>query len=183
MSRVGRVPIQIKGNLKIQINNSQISIADNLGNSFIKTLPKGVDCMINDESSKVSLTIASNAEKTKQLSALYGTERSILKSSIDGLISGHEIILELIGVGYKALAGDGFLTLTLGKSHDIYYHIPSSINIYVEKGNILTLKSADKKLVGYVASEISRFRPHEPYKGKGIKIRGQDYVRKEGKKK
>ena len=112
-----------------------------------------------------------------------GTTRSIINSAIIGVSTGHEKILELNGVGFRAVLKENLLSLKLGFSHDTSYKIPEGIKLTVEKSTIIKISGIDKELVGKVASEIRMLKAVEPYKGKGIKERGQYVLRKEGKKK
>ena len=114
---------------------------------------------------------------------MWGTTRSIINSALIGVTIGYEKILELTGVGYRATLKGNLLNLQLGFSHDISYEIPQEIKLTVEKSTVIKINGIDKELVGKVASEIKMFKPIEPYKGKGIKERGQYVLRKEGKKK
>ena len=98
-------------------------------------------------------------------------------------ITGFEIILELHGVGFRAILKGDTLSLQLGFSHDVMYQIPKGIKLIVEKQTTIKISGIDKELVGRIASEIKMLKPVEPYKGKGIKERGQYVLRKEGKKK
>ena len=109
--------------------------------------------------------------------------RSILNNAILGASVGYEKILELSGVGYRANLKGKSLTLQLGFSHDIDFTIPDGVNITVEKQTTIKIKGNDKQQVGMIASKIKSLRPPEPYKGKGIKEKGQYILRKEGKKK
>ena len=114
---------------------------------------------------------------------MWGTTRSIINSALIGVTVGHEKILELSGVGFRAMLKGNVLNLQLGFSHDTSYEIPKDIKIAVEKSTIIKISGIDKELVGKVASEIKMLKPVEPYKAKGIKERGQYVLRKEGKKK
>ena len=183
MSRVGKAAIHLEKNIKFQIKNEEIEISyDN--KTTKKKLSDGISINLSDDNSKIHLLVdKTQASHIQSVSRMYGTERSLIKAAVDGIVSGHYITLELVGVGYKAITNNGFLILTLGYSHDIIYAIHKDISVTVEKSNTIIIKSLEKRLVGLVASEIIKFRPHEPYKGKGIKIRGNNYVRKEGKKK
>ena len=109
--------------------------------------------------------------------------RSLLNNAIIGTSKGYEKILELSGVGYRASIKDKKLNLQLGFSHDINFNIPDGINISVDKQTIVKITGTDKQQVGMVTSKIKSIRPPEPYKGKGIKEKGQYILRKEGKKK
>ena len=114
---------------------------------------------------------------------LWGMNRSLVNNAIIGTSSGYSKILELVGVGYRAALKGNQLNLQLGFSHDINFDIPDGIKITVEKQVTLTITGSDKQQVGMVASKIKSLRPPEPYKGKGIKEKGQYILRKEGKKK
>ena len=121
--------------------------------------------------------------KNEDIKKSWGTTRSILNSAIKGVSVGHEKILELSGVGYRAMLKGNLLNLQLGFSHDTNYKIPEGVKVVVEKNTTLKITGIDKELVGKVASEIKILKPVEPYKAKGIKEKGQFVIRKEGKKK
>ena len=122
-------------------------------------------------------------DKNEKTKTLWGTTRSKINSSILGVTNGHEKILELSGVGFRANLKGNTLNLQLGFSHDITYEIPKDVKIIVEKSVVIKISGIDKEIVGRVASEIKMLKPVEPYKAKGIKERGQYVIRKEGKKK
>ena len=114
---------------------------------------------------------------------MWGTTRSIINSAVIGVTTGHEKILELAGVGFRAILKGKILELQIGFSHNTSYEIPEGVNVTIEKNTIIKISGVSKELVGKVASEIKKLKPVEPYKGKGIKERGQYVIRKEGKKK
>ena len=114
---------------------------------------------------------------------MWGTYRSLINNAIKGVSTGHEIILEITGVGFRANLKGEILNLQIGFSHDINYPIPKEIKIIVEKQTVIKINGVDKELVSKVASDIKSLKPVEPYKGKGIKIRNEFVLRKEGKKK
>ena len=114
---------------------------------------------------------------------MWGTTRSIINSALIGVSAGHQKILELSGVGFRANLKGNVLNLQIGLSHDVSYPIPDGIKLTVEKNTTIKIIGIDKELVGKVASEIKMLKPVEPYKAKGIKERGQFVLRKEGKKK
>ena len=114
---------------------------------------------------------------------LWGMNRSLINNAVNGSIKGYEKILELVGVGYRATLKGNQLNLQLGYSHDINFDIPDGIKINVEKQTTLKISGFDKQLVGSVASKIKTLRKIEPYKGKGIREKGQYILKKEGKKK
>ena len=114
---------------------------------------------------------------------MWGTTRSVINSALIGVTTGHEKVLELTGVGHRAILKGNKLNLQLGYSHDVFYEIPQDVKLTVEKSTIIKIFGINKELVGKVASKIIMLKPVEPYKGKGIKERGQYVLRKEGKKK
>ena len=114
---------------------------------------------------------------------LWGMNRSLINNAVIGSVKGYEKILELVGVGYRAALKGNQLNLQLGYSHDINYDIPEGIKILVEKQTTLKISGSDKQQVGLVVSKIKTFRKIEPYKGKGIREKGQYILKKEGKKK
>ena len=179
MSKLGKKPITIPKDTKVVVESGKL----------IMTGPKGTrELTINDKiftatiSNDKNLTLKEN-NKTETSKIMWGTTRSIINTAIIGVSTGHEKILELNGVGFRANLKGNVLNLQIGFSHDVSYLIPDGIKLAVEKNTIIKISGIDKELVGKVASEIKKFKPVEPYKGKGIKERGQYVLRKEGKKK
>ena len=156
---------------------------------LILTGPKGSkELNINDKIFSTTIAEGKNIvlkviNKNDFSKIMWGTTRSIINSSLIGVSTGHEKILELNGVGFRANLKGDVLNLQIGFSHDVSYKIPEGIKLLVEKSTIIKIVGIDKELVGKVASEIKKLKPVEPYKGKGIKERGQYVLRKEGKKK
>ena len=114
---------------------------------------------------------------------MWGTYRSLINNAVLGVTTGHEKILELNGVGFRATLKGENLNLQIGFSHDVNFKIPKEIKITVEKQTIIKISGVDKDLVSKTASDIKSLKPVESYKAKGIKERGQYVLRKEGKKK
>ena len=114
---------------------------------------------------------------------MWGTFRSLVSNAVTGVTTGHEKILEITGVGFRANLKGEVLNLQLGFSHDINFKIPKEIKLTVEKQTTIKINGVDKELVSKVASDIKSLKPVEPYKAKGIKEKGQFVLRKEGKKK
>ena len=112
---------------------------------------------------------------------MWGTYRSLINNAVMGVSKGHEKILELSGVGFRANLKGNTLNLQIGYSHDVSYKIPEAIKVLVEKSTIIKISGIDKDLVGKVASEIKMLKPVEPYKGKGIKYSTETIRRKAGK--
>ena len=179
MSKLGKKSITIPKDTKVVVESGKL----------VMTGPKGTrELTINDKiftatiSNEKNLTIKENS-KTETSKVMWGTTRSIINTALIGVSTGHEKILELSGVGFRANLKGNVLNLQIGFSHDASYLIPEGIKLLVEKNTIIKISGIDKELVGKVSSEIKMIKPVEPYKGKGIKERGQYILRKEGKKK
>ena len=115
--------------------------------------------------------------------AVTGTTRSLLANMVQGVTEGFERKLELVGVGYRAQAQGNKLNLTLGFSHPVVYDVPEGISVETPSQTEVVIKGSDKQKVGQVAAEIRRFRPPEPYKGKGVRYSDERVQLKEAKKK
>ena len=124
-----------------------------------------------------------NKNVDKKTSIMWGTYRSLINNAVTGVSSGHEKILELSGVGFRANIKGENLNLQIGLSHDVNFKIPKDIKIAVEKQTIIKITGVDKDLVSKIAADIKSLKPVEPYKAKGIKEKGEFVLRKEGKKK
>ena len=180
MSKIGKKNIIIPKESSIKVEGSSLTISG----------PKGTKKLtINDKifSSKIKNTefqlLPLQKKIDKKTSILWGTYRSLINHAVTGVSQGHEKILELSGVGFRANLKGELLNLQLGFSHDINFKIPKEIKITVEKQTIIKINGVDKDLVSKIASDIKSLKPVEPYKSKGIKERGQFVLRKEGKKK
>ena len=179
MSKIGKINISIPEKVKVALNGNILDIEGPLGKKSINIDINMFDLNIND-GKDVSIKPKQINDNTKRL---WGMNRSLVNNAIIGTSAGYEKILELSGVGYRAAIKEKNLNLQLGFSHDINFLIPEGLNIIVEKQTTIKIKGSDKQQVGMVASKIKSFRPPEPYKGKGIKEKGQYILRKEGKKK
>ena len=114
---------------------------------------------------------------------MWGTYRSLINNAVKGVSIGHEKILNITGVGFRANLKGEILNLQLGFSHDINFKIPKDVKLTVEKQTVIKIVGIDKELVSKVAADIKSLKPVEPYKGKGVKEKGEFVLRKEGKKK
>ena len=178
MSKLGKKPIAIPKEAKVKFESGKLTMSGPKGSKELNLNDKIFSASIKENN--LTLNLISKNDKTK---SLWGTTRSKIHSSILGVTHGHEKILELSGVGYRANLKGNVLNLQLGFSHDITYEIPKDVKITVEKSVIIKIAGIDKELVGKVSSEIKMLKPVEPYKAKGIKEKGQYVIRKEGKKK
>ena len=179
MSKLGKKPITIPKDTKVKVEIGKLILTGPKGSKELTINDKIFAASISDNNNLILKLI----KKNESLNMLWGTTRSIINSALIGVSSGHEKILELNGVGFRANLKGNILNMQLGFSHDISYKIPDGVKLVVEKSTIIKITSIDKELVGKVSSEIKKLKPVEPYKGKGIKERGQFVIRKEGKKK
>jgi large subunit ribosomal protein L6 len=179
MSKLGKKPIIIPKDTKVKLESGRIFLTGPKGSKELTLNDKIFAATIVDDKSLILKLI----KKNETSSMLWGTTRSIINSAVIGVSEGFEKILELNGVGFRAILKGNILILQIGFSHTISYKIPEGIKAAVEKSTIIKINGIDKELVGKVSSEIKMLKPVEPYKGKGIKERGQYVFRKEGKKK
>tara|TARA_B100000579_G_scaffold428554_1_gene438899 strand:+ start:22 stop:561 length:540 start_codon:yes stop_codon:yes gene_type:complete len=179
MSKIGKINIAIPDKVKVILSGNTINVEGPLGKKSMNIDTDLFDLIIN-EGKDVSIK---PKKITQDIKRLWGMNRSLLNNAITGTSKGYEKTLELSGVGFRASLKGNQLNLQLGFSHDVNFNIPAGIKIIVEKQTIIKITGFDKQQVGMIASQIKRFRPPEPYKGKGIKEQGQYILRKEGKKK
>ena len=179
MSKLGKKPILIPKDTKVKIENGKLTLTGPKGSKELTLNDKIFSASVANEKNLILKLL----KKNETSNMMWGTTRSIINSALIGVSNGHEKILELFGVGFRANLKGNIINLQLGFSHDVSYKIPESIKVTVEKSTIIKISGIDKQLVGKVASEIKNLKPVEPYKGKGIKERGQYILRKEGKKK
>ncbi|OJY61985.1 MAG: 50S ribosomal protein L6 [Sphingobium sp. 66-54] len=177
MSRIGKKPVAIPSGVTATIENGQLSVKG----------PKGTLALqLRDEISYAledgAITVKP-ANATKAARAFWGMQRTLVQNLVTGVTEGYTKVLEITGVGYRANAQGKTLKLQLGYSHDVDYPVPAGIEIKTPDNTTVEISGIDKQKVGQVAAEIRRWRKPEPYKGKGIKYRGEFIFRKEGKKK
>ena len=179
MSKIGKINISVPEKVKVAIAGNILNIEGPLGKKSLN-----IDLDIFNLDIKDGKEISIKPKKVDQNSKrLWGMNRSLIKNAVIGSSQGYEKILELVGVGYRAAVKGNQLNLQLGYSHDINFDIPEGIKIIVEKQTTLKINGSDKQQVGSVASKLKTFRKIEPYKGKGVREKGQYIHKKEGKKK
>ena len=179
MSKLGKKPISIPKDTKVKVENGKLVMTGPKGSRELTINDKIFTATVSDE----KILSLKQKKKNDNTNTMWGTTRSIINSALIGVSSGHEKILELSGVGFRANLKGNILNLQIGFSHDVSYQIPENIKVIVEKSTVIKISGIDKELVGKVTSEIKMLKPVEPYKAKGIKERGQYVLRKEGKKK
>ena len=179
MSKIGKINIIIPEKVKVVLADNILNIEGPLGKKSINIDLEMFNLDIKD-GKEISIKPKEINQNSKRL---WGMNRSLINNAVIGSSKGYEKTLELIGVGYRAAIKGNLLNLQLGYSHDIDFNIPDGIKIIVEKQTTLKISGSDKQLVGSIASKIKTFRKIEPYKGKGIREKGQYVLKKEGKKK
>ncbi len=179
MSKIGKINISIPEKVKVALAGDILNIE---GPSGKKSINIDLDIFNLDikDGKEISIKPKKIDQETKRL---WGMNRSLINNAVIGSSTGYEKILELVGVGYRAALKGNQLNLQLGYSHDINFDIPEGIKINVEKQTTLKISGADKQQVGAIASKLKTLRKIEPYKGKGVREKGQHILKKEGKKK
>jgi large subunit ribosomal protein L6 len=177
MSRIGKVPVAIPTGVTAEIANGVLSVKGPKG-TLTLTLRDEISYTVED-----GRILVKPANDTKSARAFWGMQRTLVDNLVRGVTDGYTKTLLITGVGYRANAQGKNLKLQLGYSHDVDFAIPEGIEIKTPDNTTIEISGIDKQKVGQVAAEIRRWRKPEPYKGKGIKYRGEYIFRKEGKKK
>ncbi len=180
MSKIGKKNITIPKDSSIKIEGANLTISGPKGTKKLSINDKIFSSKMQESEFRIEPIEKKIDKKT---SIMWGTYRSLINNAVEGVSKGHEKILELSGVGFRANLKGQILNLQIGFSHDVNFDIPKDIKITVEKQTIIKISGVDKELVSKTAADIKNLKPVEPYKAKGIKERGQFVLRKEGKKK
>ena len=179
MSKIGKINITIPEKVKVAVAGNILNIEGPLGKKSLNIDLEVFNLDIKD-GKEISIKPKKIDQNTKRL---WGMNRSLINNAVIGSSKGYEKVLELIGVGYRAALKGNQLNLQLGFSHDINFDIPDGIKITVEKQTTIKITGSDKQQVGSIVSKLKTLRKIEPYKGKGIREKGQYVLKKEGKKK
>ncbi len=175
MSRVGKKPILIPNNVKVEANDRLVAVNGSKGN-LSYSLPPGIKIELKNNEA-----VLTRQDDSKNQKSLHGLARSLVSNMIKGVSEGYSKELEIVGVGFRAAVMGKKLSMQLGKTHPVEHPIPEGITIETPKPNQIIVKGIDKAKVGEVAAKIrAAFKP-EPYKGKGIKYVGEYIRRKAGK--
>ena len=180
MSKIGKKNIIIPKDSSIKIEGANLTITGPKGSKTLTVNDKIFSSKLNENAFQI---LPLNKKIDKKTSIMWGTYRSLVNNAVTGVSTGHEKILELNGVGFRANIKGESLNLQIGFSHDVNFKIPKDIKIIVEKQTTIKINGVDKDLVAKIAADIKNLKPVEPYKAKGIKEKGQFVLRKEGKKK
>ncbi|MFY9246525.1 50S ribosomal protein L6 [Roseicyclus sp.] len=177
MSRIGKKPVELPSGVSASVSGQTIEVKG----------PKGTRTFTATDD--VTLTVADNAVsvmprgKSKRARQQWGMSRSMVANLVTGVSEGFKRELEIQGVGYRATAQGNSLKLALGYSHDVDFSVPAGVTVTTPKNTEIVVEGIDQQLVGQVAANIREWRAPEPYKGKGIRYKGEYIFRKEGKKK
>ncbi|MBX6425276.1 MAG: 50S ribosomal protein L6 [Variibacter sp.] len=177
MSRIGKKPVPIPAGVTAGVDGQTVKVKGPKG--ALELVLHG-DITASVENGAVTLKPRAD---TKRARSMWGLSRTLVSNLITGVTQGFEKRLEINGVGYRAAVQGKNLQLALGYSHDVVYPIPEGIQIATPRPTEIVVSGIDRQKVGQVAAEIRRFRPPEPYKGKGVKYADEFIFRKEGKKK
>ena len=180
MSRIGKLPINLPKGVQLTISKGNLVTVKGIHGELLQQVNTDIEVKVENEQ-----VVLSRTTDQKRHKAMHGLYRSLINNMVEGVSKGYEIKQELVGVGFRATTTGQLLELALGYSHNIYLEIPPEVKIEAvteRRANpVITLKSADKQLIGQVAAKIRSFRKPEPYKGKGIKFVGEQLRRKAGK--
>jgi large subunit ribosomal protein L6 len=177
MSRIAKEPIQLPQGVDFKRDGNVVTIN---GSKGALSLELNSEVEISQEDGTLQLAPRSGS---RFATAIAGTTRALVANMVHGVTNGFERKLELVGVGYRAQSQGNKLNLTLGFSHPVVYEVPEGVSVETPSQTEVVIKGIDKQKVGQVAAEIRRFRPPEPYKGKGVRYADERVVIKEAKKK
>ncbi|NIV17806.1 MAG: 50S ribosomal protein L6 [Woeseiaceae bacterium] len=177
MSRVAKAPVELPQGVEFRQEGNVVTLK---GSNGSLSLELNSEVELKHEENKLMLAPRSGSRFS---TAIAGTMRSLLANMVEGVTKGFERKLELVGVGYRAQAQGNTLNLTLGFSHPVVYEMPEGVSVETPSQTEIIVKGTDKQKVGQAAAEIRRFRPPEPYKGKGVRYSDERVQLKEAKKK
>jgi large subunit ribosomal protein L6 len=177
MSRIGKKPVAMPSGVSASVEGQQLSVK---GPKGTLAMPMIEDISYGVEDGQI---VVKPANDTKRARAFWGMHRTLVQNLVTGVSDGFTKTLEITGVGYRANLQGKNLKLQLGYSHDVDFAVPEGVTIQTPDQTTVHISGMDRQQVGQVAAEIRQWRKPEPYKGKGIKYRGEFIFRKEGKKK
>lgn len=175
MSRIGKLPVTIPAGVDVRLEGQALTVKGPKGELNLKVHP---EMEVHREGSELQVKRPSDERNHR---ALHGLTRALVNNMVQGVHSGFQKTLEIVGVGYRAEKKGQDLVLTLGYSHQINYPAPHGITLSTPNATTVVVEGPDKAVVGQVAAEIRGFRPPEPYKGKGVRYQGEQVRRKAGK--
>ena len=180
MSRIGKAPISLPQGVTIDVSKGNVVTVKGPKGELMQQIDG--DLTVKVEEGELTIDRPTDSKRHRSIHGLY---RSLLSNMVTGVSEGYTLDLELVGVGYRANNSGNLLELTLGYSHPIYFVVPGEISVTTEmqkgKSPAIVLEGIDKQLIGQVAAKIRAFRKPEPYKGKGVRFKGEEIRRKAGK--
>jgi large subunit ribosomal protein L6 len=180
MSRIGKAPIDIPQGVTIEVSKSNVVTVKGAKGQLQQQIDPDLSVGIED-----GVLTVSRPTESKRHRSVHGLYRSLINNMVLGVTTGFSLELEVVGVGYRAENRGPLLILSLGYSHPIYFMVPDEVTLetVTEKGKapVVKLASHDKQLLGQIAAKVRAFRKPEPYKGKGIRFKGEEIRRKAGK--
>ena len=176
MSRIGKKPISIPQGVKVQVEGSLVR-AEGPKGKLAQPVPAGLSAAIENNH-----VVISRGGDDRHLRAVHGLARALVANMVAGVKEGFERKLEIVGIGYRAQLQGRNIQLALGYSHPVIFPLPEGITAEIDKQVSITLRGADKALLGETAAKLRGLRKPDPYKGKGIKYAGEVIRRKVGKK-
>lgn len=180
MSRIGKLPISIPDKIEVKVTDNNIVTVKGPNGELNQKIHPDITVKVEDNQ-----VIVERPTEQKRHKAFHGLYRALINNMVIGVSKGFEKKLELVGVGFKASNQGQILELSIGYSHDVIFQLPEEINVTTEtakgKAPLITLQSANKQLLGQIASKIRSLRKPEPYKGKGIRYQDEYVRRKAGK--
>ncbi|SDX18693.1 MULTISPECIES: 50S ribosomal protein L6 [Litoreibacter] len=177
MSRIGKKPVDLPSGVTASVSGQTIEVK---GPKGVRTFKATDDVTLAVEDNVVTITPRGSSKRARQQ---WGMSRTMVANLVTGVTDGFKKELEIQGVGYRAAMEGKNLKLNLGLSHDVVYEVPEGVTVVAAKPTEITIEGIDEQVVGQVAANIRAWRKPEPYKGKGIRYKGEFVFRKEGKKK
>jgi len=177
MSRIGKKPVPMPKGVSASVSGQTVEVK---GPKGIRSFTGTDDVTITVDAAEITVTPRGTSKRARQQ---WGMSRSMIENLVTGVTDGFKKELEINGVGYRAQMQGNVLKLALGYSHDVNFEVPAGVTVTAPKLTEIIVEGIDQQLVGQVAANIREWRGPEPYKGKGIKYKGEFIFRKEGKKK
>jgi large subunit ribosomal protein L6 len=176
MSRIGRQPVNIPQGVKVQIDGAEVR-AEGPKGKLMQPVPAGLSATLENNQ-----LVISRSGDDRKIRALHGLARALVANMVAGVKDGFERRLEIVGIGYRAQIQGRAIQLALGYSHPVIFPLPEGVTAEIERQVSITLRGADKALLGQTAARLRALRKPDPYKGKGIKYANEVIRRKVGKK-
>jgi large subunit ribosomal protein L6 len=176
VSRIGKKPIPIPAGVKVRVEDGRVS-AEGPKGALSQPVPAGLAARIADNQ-----LVITRENDARQMRALHGLTRALAANMVTGVKDGFERRLEIVGIGYRAQLQGRNIQLALGYSHPVIFTLPDGVSAEIDKQTAITLRAADKALLGQTAARLRALRKPDPYKGKGVRFAGEVIRRKVGKK-